>query len=561
MKNKQVLLLSAAILLSVFVNIQLYRDVYTHSLIILWLCSLLLIIFSSFSFPLGILKKNLFSWKKLIIFLVIILPVLARILNYVPTRIHGDDLLTAYFSAHYDFGAINFFSMIPQVRTDWVSQFPTIYFAFQKLFFMLLGESVLTVKLSAVPYIFIVSLMIFLIVRRIFSVKTAIISIIIYSFFSPSLYLETLGLHFISSTAMFLIFFYFLILSMKEKKIIYPLLTGVFCAFSYLFYTSSYIALPVLILIYFILFIMQKRLIIFRNFLLSILSFLIIISPFITYAYKHTNYFSQRIKQVSLLNGEWSGAKDRIRQGESPIKIVSENLTLSLKSLYTNGIGGHGGYDFNHLAFFNQISLLLFLMGTLAETIAAIKQKRVEIFYIFGIIVLSFFTSMVFTIPPPAYHRFSIAFPFLVIIMTLPFNALIEATRIPIKLRLFLVLIGLSIYFVSNQLYFAKASGEKHGGKDSLRLAQYIQEKFPGRNIYVASFPNFAFEKILYFEIKDKSKNVRTKYHANLLAGFNKDEKYVYVITLPNIFNSQFKSKDANGNIINYSQDYSLFVN
>lgn len=528
---------------------------YNHYLVFLWLSSISILLISSLP-----LKKPTFklSKKTFVLAFVILSPLLVRILNYDLSRIHGDDLISSYFSANYNFGAVNFFSMMPQDRGEWVSQFPTIYFAFQKLFFVLFGENILTVKLSVVPYIFIVSLMIFLIIKKIFNIKTAIIAIIIYSFFAPSLYLETLGLHFISSTAMFLIFFYFLILSMNEKKIIYPLLTGVFCAFCYLFYTSSYIALPILIFIYFIQFTTQRRLTILKNFLLSILSFLIIISPFITYAYKYNNYFDQRINQVSLLNGEWSGAKDRIKNGENPLTTIKENLLLSFKSLYVGGIGGHGGYNFGNLAFLERFTLLLFIIGLLA--VFKMIVKKMELFFVVVVIVLSYITGVIFTIPPPAYHRFSLAFPFIVVVISAFFYYILSLNKMPKALKLVIVTIALLVYSINNQTYFLKST-ETEKNNTNIRLAQYINTNFPNRNIYIASFPYFAFEKILYFIRKDKSKNVLTDYHANLLARFDKDEKYVYVIIFPEVFNAQFKVKDANGKIINFSQTYSLFVN
>lgn len=269
-------------------------------------------------------------------------------------------------------------------------------------------------------------------------------------------------------------------------------------------------------------------------------------------------YITQRINQVNLLNGEWSGAKDRIKNGESPNIIIRENLILSFKSLYTDGIGGHGGYNFGNLAFFERFTLLLFVTGLLA--VFKIMVKKIELFFIVAVLMFSYVAGIVFTIPPPAYHRFSLTFPFIIVVISTLFYCFLSLNKMPKALKLMSIIIVLLIYSINNQAYFLKSSEMEKNNTD-LRLARYIDTNFPSRNIYIASFPNFAFEKILYFELKDKSKNVLTEYHANVLAMFNKDEKYVYVITLPNIFNDQFKLKDTNGKIINFSQDYSLFVN
>lgn len=558
MRHKNLVPTSISLLLSLYVSYKIYSNEYSHSLIFIWLLSILLIMIA-FG-VLNIIKKIHFSKRWIFLMVVLSLPIIVRVSNYNLNRIHGDDLITAYFSAQYDFDKINFFSVIPQERGDWVCQFPTVFFVIQKIFFTFFGENLLTIKLSVTPYIFIVSLMIFLIVKKILNEKTALISIIIYSFFAPSLYLETLGLHFISSTVMFLIFFYFLILSIKAEKIIYPLLTGIFGAFCYLFYTSSYIALPILAFSYFIQFITKRRFTISKYFLISILSFLITISPFITYAYKYDGYFSQRINQVSLLNGEWSGAKDRIKNGEHPLTIIKENLILSFKSLYTDGIGGHGGYSFGNFAFFDRFTLALFIIGTLSGLLLLFKYKKTEIALLYSIVIISFFTAIVLTIPPPAYHRFSIVFPFLVIIISFPFFIILSLRRINNLFKYSVILSVVLIYIMINQSYFLSSvmSEEYH---EQLALSDFINQRFDKRNIYVAAFPAYAFEKIYYFTENKKAISIQSDYHINLIRRFNPNEKYLYIILFPDNFDDKFLQLDKKGELVKFSKTHSLFFN
>lgn len=544
-------------LISFFVCLMIYLDMYNHYLVFLWLSSISILLIPSL-----LLKKPTFKLSRttFVLTFVILSPLLVRILNYDLSRIHGDDLITAYFSARYDFSKINFFSMIPQEKGEWVSQFSTPFFVLQKFFFLIFGESLLTIKLSVLPYVFLVSLFVFLITKTILDEKVAIIAIVLYSFLGVSLYLETLGLHFIASTAMFLIFFYFLILSMKEEKIIYPLLTGIFCAFCYLFYASSYLALPFMVIVFLIQFIIKRKLYVMKSFVISLIGFFIVISPFLVYSYKFNNYFLQRFNQVSLLNGSWSGAKDRIKNGEEPLTIIKENLSISVKSLYNDGIGGHGGYSFGHLAFFDRFTIFLFIIGSLSGLFLLFKYKKTEIALIYFSIIIFFFTAIVLTIPPPAYHRFSIAFPFLAIVISLPFYLILSIKSFSIPFKYSLIGITILCYIIVNQNYFTK-SVVSENYHEALKLANYINQSFDSGNLYIASFPGYAFEKIYYFTKNKKAISIQTDYHNNLLAKFNPNEKYLYVILFPDEFDKKFLAADKNGRIVRFSKSYSIFFN
>lgn len=499
-------------------------------------------------------------FKKLIIIFAILLPSFIRILFYNLDRIHGDDMITGYFSAHFNIFKTNFFAPVPINRAEWVSQFPSPFFFVQKIFFLIFGENLLSVKLSVIPYVLLVSVFLYLIAKTIFDKKTAIVSLVLYSFFTPCLYLETLGLHFISSTAVFLIFFYFLILHFKTGRLKFILLSSAFMAFSYLFYSSSYIAFPVFVFVFLweICF-KKKRLFILRHYALGFLIFIFILSPFIFYMIITKNfYITQRYDQVSLISGQWSSGSKQIKSFSDGVSLISKNFNLSFKSLYSDGIGGHGGYDFGHLALFARFNLWLFLLGTITSFYFMIKRKRPEILFVFVIIIISFITGVVLTIPPPAYHRFSLAFPFLNMIMTTPLYFLF-------KIKQKLIALSLGIVFLLFYCYFNVASFVKQTEDEvinpNIELSKLIVKEFPGRNIYVASFPGFAFQKIFYFVEGVPRRKIVTDYHINFLNYFNRQEKYLYVIIFPNDFNDKFQEKDPNGRIINFSNDFSLFAN
>lgn len=507
------------------------------------------------------LKKKLINFFLLI--LIILLPIIVRIANYSPNRIHGDDTISAFFSSNYNFRKDNFFAPVPINKAEWVCQFPSLYFVLQKIFFIFSGESLLTIKLSILPYVGIVSLMIFLISKKFFDTKTAAVGVILYSFFPASLYLETLGLHFISSTAVFLIFFYFLIIGSENNSFYNSILIGVSCAFCYFFYSSSYIALPIMFLFFFAQFFkknnLKKNI---ANLTISIIGFIIVVSPFLINMYKEKNfYLAGRIKQVSIINGEWSGTKERIKNGESINKIVVDNFVLSFNSLYKNGIGGHGGYTFGHLALFDKFSILLIFAGLLSCLFLIFLKKKTELLFVLAIILMAFVSGMVLTIPPPPFHRFSIAFPFFVIIESSIFFILFKEIKISETIKYALTVFVLIVYSINNQNYFEKSIKDEKENMD-VKISLFIKEKYPSRKVMIASFPGYALEKIMYFVINNKGMKtlIATDYHQNFIDKFDRNENYLYVLIFPDVFDSKFKELDKKGKLINFSNNYSIFV-
>jgi len=552
-----------SILLSLYIDARVFLNSYSPILIFWWIVSIVILLLPSFVGTRNKIRlpKLCFSKKTIFISLVIILPVLVRILNFDPARIHQDDLITAYFSATHDFLKINFFSGIPQDKVQWVAQFATPFFALQKIFFFIFGESLLSIKLSIMPYVFIISFVLFLIVKEIFDEKTAIISVILYSFFPISVYLETIGLHFISSPAAFIVFFYFAILNLKKNTVIYSLLSGISAGFCYLFYITSYIAFPMLIIFFFIQILRITKLSVVRNFFLSIIAFLIVLGPYLTYARTFNNYFTSRTEQVSLLSGSWPGGRERIEKGESPFLVMKENLIVSVKSLYLDGVGGHGGYTFGQLALFERFSLFLFVVGSILTLL--LLSRKVELLLII-IAILASWATLVLSNPPPAYQRFNVAFPFITIIFSLPFFLLLSLKRISSVFRYLTIIFLLMVYILNNQKYFLKST-EKENYHIALNVSSYINNNFPNRNVYVASYPGFAFEKMYYFAPNKAAKKIETNFHDYFLKNFNPNEKYVYVIIFPENYVQKFIDLDPNGRIIKftYTNDifYTLFVN
>jgi len=160
---------AGGILLNTSVILLIYWHKYSNILIFLWILSLVLFLIPS----LQKIKFNFkLSKKVLLIFLIISLPALIRILNLHSNRIHGDEFILAYYSSQYDFQKDNFFSAIPVLKNDWVCQYPPVFFAMQKIFFLFFGGNFVTIKLSVIPYIIIISLMLYLLTRDFLGEKT-----------------------------------------------------------------------------------------------------------------------------------------------------------------------------------------------------------------------------------------------------------------------------------------------------------------------------------------------------------------------------------------------------
>lgn len=558
MSTLKKLLFISSLLLNILVNVNIYLDHYSHIFFLLWLISLLFFLLAGF-------KNYHFSFKKIdwhfvtILIFVGIFPLGIRTLLFNLNRIHGDDIIGAYLVDTMKLSKFNFFSGFPQDMNEWESQFAPPFFLLQKIFFSIFDANLLNVKLSIFPYISIVSIMLFLITQELFGRKTAFMTVFIYSYLAINLYLETVGLWVVSGSAVFLVFFYFLIKSVKNNKTLYAIFTGIACGASYLFYFTAYIAFVVMGLVFFFYWLRLKNNIIIRNFFIGTFACLLVVSPFATYSVKFNNYLFQRADQVALLTGSWSSVPREIASGKNPFTFIRESVQTSILSFSQNDIGGHGGVNFGHLALFDQFTRYLLLFGFLVAVYLLLKEKRAELLLFFLVIVLSFFT-MVFSIPPPSYHRFALALPFLCIFISLPFYLLFNIKKLPLLLRAVSTCLIFAFFVTINQSYFFRAV-VKEKYYEPLKVSEYINERFPNRNLYVAAYPGYGFEKTYYFSRGKSAKKIEVGYHDGYLQNFNRKEKYVYIILFPDVFNERFKGADPKGMIINLSQGFSLFVN
>lgn len=494
------LILSVSCLLGALYNISTETR-YSISLV-LWVTSIALFYFSTphfISHKRHHDKTSLTTW--LIFFAICVFAIGLRFyLMFNTSSFHIDEYLTAHFSYSLgDVTKLNWFAVYPPLG-DWICQFPLPYFFFQKLFFNIFGLSSLTMRFSILPYIIVIFVFLFLIAKRLFNAETAIVSILLLAVFSPDLYLSRWALHFISSTAAFLVTTYFFVLCIQEGKKIHFALFGFFLATCYMTYYSSYIAAP-LFALYFLFLLITKKISkkqFFKFFFAGVI-FIFAISPTLTYAFTVENFFTQRTSQVALINGAWSPYKDVVMSPMPILDIVGKQISISVQSLYTNGVGGHAGYWFGKLALFDKITFAFFVVGLVYLSVKTIKNKSAQSFFIICTIITSFLTGVVFTIPPPAFHRFSIAFPF--IALTIAFvivDIYLLLKKKHKRLSSVFLLITLCAVLIGNILHFNEILKTDGPDDPDFPRIQNDLEKNNATFVLIASFPSYSIGKVLY---------------------------------------------------------------
>lgn len=172
--------------------------------------------------------------------------------------------------------------------------------------------------------------------------------------------------------------------------------------------------------------------------------------------------------------------------------------------------------------------------------------------------VLISFLAVIFSIPPPAMHRFSLAFPLLSLIMAMGFYGVW-----PIK-RWWVVTGVVGLMFAgfgwgNVKAYIAMVREERLN--DSMVVAREVGTLCHNRVWYMAAYPNFALSKIMYVVSGGKQNEIRTDYHNHLIMSFNPEEKYCYLILFPEAFDQTFMNLDENGKIYQLTESFSLFKN
>jgi len=296
-------MLVVALALNLIVIFLARRGRVSHVPTTLWILSIVFFFLSAIERPRFRLPRWRPNRQALLVIAVVLLPAIVRLAHAAGGSVHGDELLTAYFSKTHDFLHTSFFSPMPN-RGEWVSQFPTPFFLLQRWSLDIVGASVAAVRLSTLPYVVIVSALLYRIARQLADRTTALLAVVLYAFFFPGVYLDASGFMFISSTAAFLGFFYFALRNLHETGCRAAAAAGVLMGACYLTYSSSYLALPVFLVFFLFDLVRRRRFAVVRNLVTSLLGFWIVLSPFLSDPQGGQSYLFQRGSQVALLTGE-----------------------------------------------------------------------------------------------------------------------------------------------------------------------------------------------------------------------------------------------------------------
>ena len=370
-----------------------------------------------------------------------------------PTHFHQDEFITAYASYQLPaIGQINWYAAYPPPG-EWVARFPILFFALQKPFLMALGPTVDAMRISVWPYVALIVVYLYAFARllspgRTFAAVAAALAVV----FAPSLYIWSLGVHFMSAALFFLAGLFHLIRLLRYGRTVDAALCGLFAGLAYLTYPSSYIALPLFVTILLVESLARRSADPLRLSVPALAVFAVVLLPFVVSALTQYDFLTQRVDQVSALSGTTLPnlpPPGLTGNWDTPVGRVLANL----RALYIPGDGGIGGYGFGGLAFFSPIALLLFVLGLVAAVYRGARGVLVPLLspaadvptapaadadsrlgdrmhlYVVGALLAAFLAGMVLTVPPGGLHRISVVYPLIGLTMAVGLYAPLDFVR------------------------------------------------------------------------------------------------------------------------------------
>lgn len=430
-----------------------------------------------------------------IIFLCAIQIVLLGIFSSIKTHYHQDEFITAYTSYTLKFPNIQWFSTFPEV---WISRFPVVFHILQLPFFLLLGPTIEAIRISILPYVFIIVLALDTIVGQTLGKKFAFIVGIIYATFAPHIYLSSMGLHFISATTFYMVAVVYLLRLLQQHADGNIFWFGFWAALCFLSYTSGYAILPICIVISGILLIKRQYAIV-KNITASLLISGCILAPFIASAYIGDNFFMTRVSQINALFGTQVDLPPHswIRG----IQVIQTHIVDSTKAIAIPSIGGTGGYSFGNLALLDPVTCALFVIGIVLGIGMWLKKNNVLFFYLLIFLAIPWVIGYIGTIHPPPFHRLSLVYPLMVYFIALPITQIpvVSSKKKVLVIVSLVVVMGFNVYHTIQMIQKEKTIYPQN----SRVIAEYILKTFkPGTPITIAAYPSFYLSQELEFRLK-----------------------------------------------------------
>jgi hypothetical protein len=293
-------------------------------------------------------------------------------------------------------------------------RFPIVWFALQKPFLIVLGPTVEAIRVSTWPYHAAIVAYLYLLARALLSDRTtAVLATAAFVLLAPSLYLAGLGVYFGGSTLALLGAVYHGHRLMREDRARDRILCGVWVGLAYLYWTASYVTLPLLLLFVAIEVVARRSLRPARRFAPALLIAGLVVLPFGVHAATRENYFMSRAGQVSLFGGGWAGPDGTSLASPAFRDYLDQHLRQALRSVYQDEAGGVTDYTFGHRALFGPAALALGGLGLLGCAHEVLRRGRSEFAYPAGVVLTGLLVGLVLSVPTGAYHRLAPAFPFM----------------------------------------------------------------------------------------------------------------------------------------------------
>jgi hypothetical protein len=537
---------------------------YHYFLIPCWTASLLLPLFSRQQ---NARIPQLFAGLKFkthfILLLFALMPLVVRLLMIDPQRIHSDEYLIAGNSIAFDFKADNFFSFFPKVYLWPGGQTPSIMYVLQKIYLHIFGTTFDTVKYSALPYILGTSFFLALSAHAIGGMILAFITCWLYSFLAIDLYYALLGgIHqFSGSMFVFTGFFWVLVSWKKNYTLKDSYILGLLSGSCYLYYYTSFIALPVVFTFGGLLWYVHRRWP-WRRWMAGFIggNFLVL-SPNIAQMISEKKFIIllPRWDLINIWNGYWTPRYQESFGLFKKISMVGENLWTFLRSFAVDRLGGCCGFHFSNLAMFEYTGLALLLIGVgLLVFYCFRKYPRRRLWILILLAVLWEFPGVILTFPMASYHRFSAVFPLLALIMAVPLAQWLVLKPVPLSARIMLALLVLPYFAYANLCYLRPIIKEEIKISE-FQLVERVGRNFPDHRIYVSAFPGHQLPHVLRFSTYPNLKKVVWDSAVNLYPKFNKNERYFYIIAWYEETADKYKQLDKKGVYEIYNKNYAFF--
>ena len=417
-----------------------------------------------------------------------------------PGHFHFDEFITAYTSATLPaFGSIQWFAGYPDPG-QWICQFPILFFALQWPFVGLLEPSVAAIRVSVWPYLALTAVYLYALAGRYTGSRAArVAAVVLFAALAPNLYLASMGVHFASAALFLLACVYHYERAAAERRADHAALCGLWLGLSFLTYTASFLALPLLVA-YALIGQPVHRGPPAGAIVRPLTGFAAVLLPFAAYALGQNNYFVQRPDQVGGPFKDAATTGDLAERASNLWALVRDAALANVRTIYTPGDGGVTNYDFGHQALLDHATLALLALGGAVALSRAARSRDDAPLRPLAAVLLGFVCGMVLTLPTGAFHRLVVVFPFVALLLAMGLEGLSALVgRLDARAAAASLAVGTTLLVAANLVALDRMI-RVDGPKASESIASYLMAHVrPGAHVTIAADPVFHLQRELYF--------------------------------------------------------------